>query len=77
MHFDLLHKLIKEHLHDGEIILKLVHNLIPQRTINKEYILILSESLAIDFTLFQSDVTFVGYHALPFGQHQDEDLGLP
>jgi len=72
----LLDQLVEEHLHNGEIILELLHDLVPDVVVDEEFVLVLSEGLAVDLALLQPDVALVGYHALPLRQHQDEDLSL-
>ena len=58
-------KLIEEHLHDGEIIFELVHDLVSDVVIDKQFVLFFGEGLAVDLSLFQPNIAFVSYHALP------------
>jgi hypothetical protein len=73
---DLLDELIEEHLHDCEIVLELLHDLVADVVVHEQFVLFFGEGLAVDLALAQADVGLVGDHALPFGQHQDEHFCL-
>ena len=60
-----LDQLIEKHLHNREIILKFLHNFVPDIIIHKQLVLLLGKSLTINFTLLQPDVALVCDHALP------------
>jgi len=73
---DLLDQFVEEHLHNREVVLELLHNLVADAVVDEQFVLVLSEGLAVDLALLQPDVALVGDHALPLGEHEDEDLGL-
>lgn len=73
---NLLHKLVEEHLHDGEVVLELLHNLIADVIIGEQFVLLLREGFAVDLSFFQANVGFVCDHALPLGEHEDEYLSF-
>ena len=62
-----LDQFVKKHLHNSEIVLKLLHNFVSDIIINKQLVLLLSKSLTINFALLQPDVTLICDHALPLG----------
>ena len=72
----LFDEFVEEHLHDGEVVFELVHDFVADVIVAEELVLVLSEGLAVDYALLEADVALVGDHALPLGEHQDEDLGL-
>jgi hypothetical protein len=50
--FNFLDQLIKEHLHHRKIILELLHYLVSDVIVHKQFVLLLSEGLTVYFALF-------------------------
>jgi hypothetical protein len=69
-------KFVKKHLHNCEVVFELFHDLVSDIIVDEKFVLVFREGLTIDFAFFETDVAFVGDHALPFGEDKDEDFGF-
>jgi hypothetical protein len=76
VHLYFFDELIKEHLHDCEIIFKFLHYFISHIIVDEQFVLLLGEGLAVYLALLQPDVRFVSDHTLPLRQHQNKHLCL-
>ena len=72
--FYLFDQLVEEHFHDGKVIFELLHDFIPDIVVDEQFVLFLAEGFGVDFSLLESDVGFVGDHALPLREDEDEDF---
>ena len=63
--FYLFDQLVKEHFHDSEVIFELFHDFISDIVVDEQFILLFAEGFGVDFSLLESDVGFIGDHALP------------
>lgn len=70
--FYLFDQLVKEHFHDSEVIFELFHDFISDIVVDEQFILLFAEGFGVDFSLLESDVGFIGDHALPLRQDEDE-----